>query len=278
MSIILCYWTKPIIKQEIGTMHIRYGKKIGLGLSVVLLFVPFFLFGGCGEGKDYGSKSVEFEQVKDFPNTEVGNMLEEHFGIMVSVGENAEEKYQSSLEQLRGQIPEVIRLISDVYHKMDTTRYFKRWLLVETLCELRSDSTLSLLAEIVFSPIPKEMWSDPESFSQDKESDIRVTAMDGISFLAKNGNKNAEELLTKFFQHDDLSVRRRAIRGYLNIGDNYKERVSYLKRIISKNDHWLISLDVTDPKTVPYPDIPENLSAGDFEKLDSTPQIEGKEK
>lgn len=261
-------------------------KKFSKGLSrhmvlrlVYALALTFFLlFGGCTtKREDQSSIPPPHIPVRDFPDTPIGNMVNNHMGLLVAVGEDAEEKYQTSLQLLRKKIPEVVKIIYHAYVLIDTTRYFRRWALVETLRELHSDSTVPFLIEIASSPIPEERWSDPEASSGDKESNIRVTAVEGIAEMAKRGNQNAEQALIKFFSHDDLSVRRQAIRGYLKVGRDYKERAAYLQQILPEKDHWLINLDVTDPKEVPHPDIPDKLTTSEVKKRESTPIIKEQE-
>jgi len=254
-----------------------WGKEIRRQTSIrpmsVLCLALCLLFWNCAQKTDQASNPPPGTPVRDFPDTPVGNMVNNHVGTLVAVGEDAEAKYQASLQQLRSQIPEVVKVIHEAYLKMDTSRYFRRWALVETLRELHSDSTLPILIQIASSLIPPEKWSDPETSSRDKESHIRVTAVEGIADLAQRGNRSAEQALARFFNHEDLSVRRQAIRGYLSSGQDFRERADYLQKTLPEKDHWLINLDLTNVKRVPHPDIPEDLSAGEAKKRASTPRI-----
>jgi HEAT repeat protein len=200
-------------------------------------------------------------------------MLSHHMSTVAAVGQNAEEEYQASLQALRAHGPEAVEVLHRVYVNMDETRYFARWALVETLRELRSDSALQALTEIASVPVPKEKWTDPEASSRDQESHIRVTAVVGIADLAKQGNRDAEQALTRFLTHEDLSVRREAIRGYLGAGKDYDARASYLRKNLSERDQSLINLNVTEVKQVRHPDIPESLSAGPVKRRDTTPRV-----
>ena len=246
-------------------------------LYLILLGMSCLLIDSCAKNDDAASSSPLVQSKSDFPDTPLGAQVAKHVELLAAVGDDAEVNYQKSLIELRSELPEVIEIIYQAYMKMETTRYFKRWVLVETLRELQSDSILFVLERIAFSDIPDELWSDPENFSIDKESNIRVTAVDGIAELAKGKNVRAVEILKRLFNHEELSIRRRAIRGYLSIG-NYKERADSLRNIISEKDYWLINLDITDPKKVPHPSIPVDISAAKVKKLETTPQIELKDK
>jgi hypothetical protein len=207
----------------------------------------------------------------DFPDTVAGRLAAAHMNAFVGVGEKAESVYQDSLRQLRAQ-PQAAQVLYESYQKTDETRYFRRWALVETLRELHSTAALTALSQIATSPIPGEKSRDGEDTSRGKEVNIRVTAVDGLADLARS-DKNAEYLLTRFFTSPDLSIRRRAIRGYLRAGEAYfrdsaaaasevQRRMGELKTKLPVADHGLISLAVTNIKTVPHPAMPDKFPAG----------------
>lgn len=215
---------------------------------------------------------------QDFPDDEIGKLLNQHFNLMVGVGTNAEEKYQESLRELKQKAPEVVPILLNSYLKTDETRYLRRWAIAETLKELQNNAALVALQRIALANIPQERFSDEEHFSVDKEVNIRVNAVDGIAQLAEQGNQEAEDTLTKLFTHPDLTLRRRAIRGYLadvkNKPDEYKRRVRVLESQLPKSDGNLINLDITNIKQVPYPDdIPDNLRAPQKKQDDDAPVV-----
>ncbi len=217
-------------------------------------------------------------QPQDFPDNELGRRLTQHLNLLTGLGEDAERKYQASLKALQQQAPEAAKLLFSSYLKMDESRYFRRWAIVETLKELRSNDALAYLQRIALAPLPKERFSDPETSSLDKESHTRVTAVDGIAELAKLGNKGAETALAQFFTYPDLTVRRRAVRGYLAVGmgnrSDYDRRVALLKSKLPRSDQSLITLTVTNIKRVPYPDdIPDNLTAPQKKRDDAPPEV-----
>lgn len=223
--------------------------------------------------KDESSSPREKPSYQDFPDTQLGRQLSEHLSYLAGVGRDAEQKYQASLKRLQEHAPEVVRMLADAYPKIQLDRYFRRWSIVETMREMRNNSAVNSLKQIAFSPIPAERWADPERFSRDKEISIRVTAVRGLSELAREGNKVAEQSLLRLITNKELGIRRQAIRGYLGAGQDQKQRTNELKSRLPKSDYGLITLDVTDVKRVPHPDdVPDNLKPRYRQKDDDPPK------
>jgi hypothetical protein len=225
------------------------------GAFILLVFAGVML-AGCSPSRDTAEERQVHEE-EDFPDTPVGRLMRDHVAAAVGTGRDAEAKYQASLTLLRRQSQSVTELIGQTYGKIEEDRYFRRWLLVETLRELHADHTLDTLKTIAESPIPDEKWSDEEAFSQDREISIRTTAVAGIADLASRENAEAERILTSFFKHENLAVRRTAIVGYANAGRDYEGRIRFLEQMLPADDHGFITLKATDIRTVAHPDIPD---------------------
>jgi hypothetical protein len=223
---------------------------------------------------DQAKPPVQPQTPQVFPTTETGRLLTEHLNRLADVRPDAEQRYQASLRQLRQQAPKAIPVLFETYQKTKESNYFRRWAIVNTMKELQNDAAVSSLATIALAPIPPERWSDPESSSRSREFIIRVTAVDGLAELAKLGNKKAEAILPRLIKHDNLSIRRRAIRGYLAAGSDYEKRANFLKSQLPTRDHSLITLSVTDIKQVPHPqDVPVGLTAPQKSRDDAPPRI-----
>lgn len=223
--------------------------------------------------KDESTGPSRTPRYQDFPNTELGRQLADHMNYLAGVGKDAERKYQESLRRLRQRAAEVVRLLAETYPKIAADRYFRRWAIVETMREMRNNSALSQLQRIALSPISAERWGDPERFSMDKEISIRVAAVEGLSELARQGNKEAEQSLLRLITNKELGIRRQAIRGYLSAGQDKERRVRLLKSRVPKSDYGLITLDATDVKRVPHPDdVPDNLKPRYRQKDDEAPK------
>lgn len=206
------------------------------------------------------STGLEPRDPFSFPITDAGSMLKKHMDVAVGHGKDAETIYQTSLRALRARAQEVTPLLLNSYRSMPEQQYMARWLVAETLRELRTPIALEALHEIARDPIPEERWRDySHRFSQDQEAAIRVTAVEGLGLLAQGGEQRADQYLLEFVNHKNLAVRRTAIRAYLAAGKDYMTRQSTMQRILPKEDHPLITLDTTDPTKIPYPDIPEKF-------------------
>ena len=206
----------------------------------------------------------------EFNTDNLTDVLLQHFRTMRGFGSNAEEAYQESLNDLRNQsrIPE---FIYEVYRSLDTSDYSSRWNMALTLQQLNQQATLNALIEIASEPMPLRAVIDNHHYStQMPESMIRSIAVDGISQSAIDGHGEAQEVLLGFVNHDDLSVRRRAIRGYLKTGD-YHEKEKELKEIVADESHWLITLDVTDINSLEMPRLPSSIP--DFSVKEDVPIV-----
>lgn len=204
-----------------------------------------------------------------FPSGALGDLLRTHMKAITGVGkdpeqqfQDAEKAYQASLRELRGRSPEVIPLLAVAYNRTEESNYFRRWALVETMRELQSETAVSALAKIATSAIPQErIRTDPERSSVDEEIRIRVTAVEGLGPLAKM-NKVAERTLLSLTKHPHLGIQRAAIRGYLAADpnpDEQKKRSERLKTSLPPDRHQLITLETTDIKRVPHPDMPDKF-------------------
>lgn len=208
-----------------------------------------------------------------FPASTVGEMLTKHLDAMVAVGETVEREYSVSLRRLQ-QEPEAVRLLQEAYGQTAESEYFLRWQLVYTLASLNQRSALSPLVRIALSSIPAERGGDSEFFTTGQESNIRVAAVDGLAALARLGIPDAEPYLMRLSAHPDLSIRQRAVRGYLAVDANYDVRVRNLQSTLPEGDHWLITLRTTEVRRIPHPDdTPDNLQPRPRERDDEPPSL-----
>jgi len=206
-----------------------------------------------------------------FPSSTVGELLERHLQIMVSVGETVERSYQASLQRIQKE-PDAVLLLQDAYAKTVESDYFLRWQLVYTLASLNQREALSPLGKIALSAIPVERSESKEFFTTGQESNIRVAAVDGLASLAKLGLADAEAYLRRLTTHTNLSIRQRAVRGYLAAGADYDARVKTLQASLPAGDQWLITLNVTEIRRVPHPDdAPEGMQPRTRERDDEAP-------
>lgn len=204
-----------------------------------------------------------------FPTGAQGDLLRTHMKLMTGVGtdpeqqyQDAEKAYQNSLRELRGSAIKITPLLADAYSRAEERDYFQRWALIETMRELQSEATVSILSKIATSSIPPErVRDDPERSSVDEELRIRVTAVEALGPLSKT-NAIATRTLLSLTKSPYLGIKRSAIRGYLAAASSPKEqrkRAEKLKASLPKNQYRLITLETTDVKKVPHPEMPEKF-------------------
>lgn len=195
-----------------------------------------------------------------------GDLIRRHFARMVAVGtdprqnyEDAERAYQASLGQLRERAAQIAPALSSAYARAPETEYFFRWAIVETLRELRSERAQGDLVRIAASAIPPERFGPgAERSSVGEEIRIRATAIEAVAQWAAAGSA-AERLLLDLARNEQLGIRRAAIRGYLHAArtpEEREQRADRLRAQLPATSHPLVTLDITDIRTVPHPDMP----------------------
>jgi hypothetical protein len=206
-----------------------------------------------------------------FPNTPAGAQLRAHLAASVGTGEAAERAYQDSLVALRAN-PEVVAAISETYRRTPEELYLHRQLLVQTLKELRIGEALVALDEIAAQPIPPERFTaaNAEHSSREEELIIRSTALEGIVAL-KDVDGAAEQRLVRYLDHEELTMRQLAVRGWLAAvdGEARAARAAELRSRLPAAEHWLITAELTDIRSVPHPDLPERF---DLDSVSESPQ------
>lgn len=234
--------------------------------SKYALFILLLFAAGCrsGEKKEQSqlaedsSSTVKLDTI--FPNTAAGKIVQDHIRASMGQGEDAEARYQQSLSLLRKE-PGAGEALYATYAKVPEQYYFLRTLLVEGLKELHAPDALNYLTEIANQKIPANRH--PESAEINTRQDevvIRITAVEGISALAADSVEAAEKILTALIDHEDLTVRQMAVRGYLHSKfGNAKEKIEVLRRRLPQQEHWYITTDTTNIRKIQHPKMPEEF-------------------
>jgi hypothetical protein len=216
---------------------------------------------------DVSTPPATLPRIDPLPTGAIGDLLRAHLQAMTGVGvdanagyQDAERTYQISLKKLREQATEVVPALIASYRRTEPESYFRRWLLVETLRELKNGTAATALADIARTPIPEERYGDDaERSSVDEEIRIRVTAVEGLSAIATTGSE-AEKALLQLTSHPLIGIHRAAIRGYLAASVDATEqqrRAVTLRGLLSEDRVSLMTLEATDVKKVPHPSMPE---------------------
>lgn len=223
---------------------------------VLLLFV--FLLPWIREWRDTppdtievgrGSPAFDFGEDEDDP---IAARIVGAVNQMGGIGEQAESEYQQSLDELRADSARAIRLVAFAYDHLPEERYLDRWALIQLMGDLAEPAALGHLDRILSQPIPPERSKDPHSFSTvGQEIVIRTTAIEVLARLAAGEDRTALDLLLKHMHHENFSVRRAAVQGYMMVGG--PEARQRLLEHLPPRDHPLMDIRRPDVREVPQP-------------------------
>jgi hypothetical protein len=171
--------------------------------------------------------------------------LRAFLGIMYATGEDAEDKYHRALEELRARASETMVAVVGAYAKASESDYPHRHALVQVASALGHDAALPFLSVVVSSRFPEEQSEDTDSFSTvAEETIIRMSAVDGVAILARNGNKEAIEALMSFLTIPSFSIRRASVMGLFDAGHGRRLR-KRMRALIPEDQHFIFDLKKT---------------------------------
>lgn len=139
--------------------------------------------------------------------------------------------FRAGLAALRQRAEQVVGELQRAQKASDPDDYQLRWALVYTAAKLEHPAALSMLKDLVLTPIPPERSPVPESFSTVAEETIlRTTAVEGVERLVRAGDSNALDALFEFLGQPSLSIRRAAVQAILATpqGPQLRERIAAL--------------------------------------------------
>lgn len=186
------------------------------------------------------------------PNNPLNEQIVEAVNRMGGAGDDAEANYQAVLDALRQNAAEVVSIVTSEYRDLLENQYLDRWSLIQLLTELRHPASLAVLDEILSSRIPPERSNDPHSFTTfGEEVIIRTTAVEALTQISADENREALELLLRHTRHENFSVKRACIQGYLaHGGENARET---LLEVLPESDHFILNIRREDVRNVPQP-------------------------
>lgn len=180
-------------------------------------------------------KEAQSKDQVHFPDTPDGLAVLNHINAVYSVGPDAEAKYQASLNALRAKMNESVNILVNAYNEVDKQFYGDRWVLVQTLADLRGLEALDALTKIANEQLPKrDPLYDHEISAYKEESIIKITAIKGIANLSVRDD-NAVRTLTTFFNHSDPTIRLEAMNALAQaIREADEERKRTLLQLLPK--------------------------------------------
>ena len=188
-----------------------------------------------------------FERSAD---AELARRLVDAINLMGGVGEKAEACYQQALDGLARRSKEAIQALAEEYERLEARQYLDRWAIVHLMAELRHEASLDHADRLLSSRIPEEQSADPHSFtSMGEEVMIRTTAVEVVTRVAADGNPRALEILLRHAGHENFSVRRAAVQGYLAHGG--EQARDGLLKALPERDHHILNIRRVDVRQVP---------------------------
>lgn len=183
-------------------------------------------------------------------DAELAARIVEAINRMGGAGESAERCYQQSLDGLARRAKEVTQALAQEAELLAEDRYLDRWALVQLMAELKHEGALDPLDRLLSARMPEERSSDPHGFtSVGEEVMIRTTAVEALARLAADGSQRACELLLRHASHENFSVRRAAVQGYLAHGGKQAEET--LRKTLPERDHVILAIRRIDVRQAP---------------------------
>jgi hypothetical protein len=187
----------------------------------------------------------------------VRSFLNNFLAVMNATGDDAQEKYESALSELRKFPEEAVIEITRAEDTCNEFDYPTRWGLVHAASELRHLAALPLLTNIVATPIPPEQSQNPHSYSTVAEETIlRTTAVDGVRYLAEQGNEEAVRRLFGFLEQPSISIRRASVQAILSVKKDKATR-EQLASMLPADQRFLVEIKPVDVRDVPQVEHPE---------------------
>lgn len=181
---------------------------------------------------------------------ELAQRIVDAINLMGGVGERAEACYQRALDGLARRSREVIKALADEYERLDGQHYLDRWALIQLMAELKDEAALDAIDRLLSSRIPGEQSTDPHSFTTvGEEVMIRTTAVEAATRMAGEGSGRALEVLLRHVNHENFSVKRAAVQGYLQHGGEHARDT--LLKTLPERDHRILDIQRVDVRKVP---------------------------
>lgn len=200
------------------------------------------------------------------PDKELNQRMVNAINQMGGIGESGEKCYQSALDGLARHVKEVIKIAATEYARLPKNQYIDRWSLVQLIAEFKDEAALEFLDQILSSEIPPEESNDPHSFTTvGEEVMIRTTGVEAVTAIAAGGSARALEVLLRHVRHDNFSVKRAALQGYLSYGG--ADAAEQLKKTLPSRDHYILDIKRIDVRQAPQAEGGLYLVSRDKEEL-----------
>ena len=118
------------------------------------------------------------------------------------------------------------------------------------MAELKHEAALEPADRLLSGRMPEEQSADPHSFTTaGEEVMIRTTAVEAVTRMAADGSQRAREILLRHVLHENFSVKRSAVQGYLAHGG--EQARATLMKTLPERDHFILDIQRVDVRQVP---------------------------
>lgn len=200
---------------------------------------------------DIPGKEIQSVDQLKIPNTPAGQAILVHFEAAYAMGKNADSEYASSLDRLRREAPEVVGILTKAYGEVDQEVYADRWLILQTLADMKVEEALKSLVRFASAELPQRDTNqyDHNVSAYQEESILRITAIRGIADLAPTNDEAAESMVA-FFGHKDPVIRLEALNSFADAirATENRKRVAQLVKFLPRD--YVFELQQVNPGPV----------------------------
>lgn len=187
----------------------------------------------------------------EFDNSPASISLRRFLKTINSIGDDAQESYNDALKDIRRDSESIIFEIAREEKACNPMDYVTRWGLIHAATELRHPLSIPFLKNVILTPIPPELSKDPHSFSTAaNETIIRTTAIEGIKYLAQEGNEDALNVLFECLNQPSISIRRASIQAILSVRKD-ESALQKIKDVLPESQQFLLNLRQASLNDVP---------------------------
>jgi hypothetical protein len=173
---------------------------------------------------------------------------------MGGAGDEAETCYQRAVDGLARHAKKVTQALVAEYSGLPENLYLDRWALVQLMAELKHESALEFVDALLSKRLNQGEGAQGDALPEDinplgEEVMIRTTAVDAAARMAEDGSARALEVLLRHVGHENFSVKRAAIQGYLAHGG--EQARDLLSKAVAERDHHIMDIQRIDVHQAP---------------------------
>jgi hypothetical protein len=123
------------------------------------------------------------------------------------------------------------------FNKIEGDNFNLRWNLVYSIAELKLPELVPLLSKIALLEVDETTSAKASNISNGEDVTIRMRAIKGLEYIAREGNKPAENAIFELLQNTSATINIAAIESLLEIDQN---NMAYIKLKLPKEKQFLL--------------------------------------